>query len=92
MWAFSDTSLYVLSHIDKLYESNRLAADRESPRCSKFQGSNLLPFRLSEKDKNCGRKAKVGGGFPPERYPFKPLLMLKSRGFPVRKVEMGAER
>ena len=33
------------------------------------QGSNLLPFRLSGKGKNCGGKAKVGGRFSGGKVP-----------------------
>ena len=34
------------------------------------QGSNLLPFRLSGKGKNCGGKAKVGGRVSAGKVPF----------------------
>ncbi len=37
-------------------------------------------------------RQKLEGDFLPERYLFKPLSMLKSLDFPVRGVEIGAER
>ncbi len=59
---------------------------------SENQGSNLLPFRLSGKGKNCGGKAKVGGRFSAGKVPFLTSIILKKRSLPVRKVEIGAER
>ncbi len=56
------------------------------------QGSNLLPFRLSGKGKNCGGKAKVGGRFSGGKVPVLTSIIAKSWGVPVGKVEIGVER
>ncbi len=48
------------------------------------KGSNLLPFRLSGKGKNCGGKAKVEGRFSDGKAPVLTSINAKKPRFPDR--------
>ncbi len=54
------------------------------------QGSNLLLFRLSEKGKNCGGKAKVRGRFSAGKVPVLTFIkQIKSQLFRSERLKLG---